>query len=97
MFRFPTVRYMGAAAVANGMSYRAALEALTLVPAQVFGVGDRYGSLEAGKQADVVLWTGDPLEPASYAETVLISGVPQPLTSRQTLLRDRYMPKEITR
>ena len=97
MFRFPTVRYMGAAAVANGMSYRAALEALTLVPAQVFGVGDRYGSLEAGKQGDIVLWTGDPLEPASYAETVLISGVPQPLTSRQTLLRDRYMPKEITR
>lgn len=97
IFRHPTERYMAAVAVANGMTYEGALRALTLVPAQLFGVDDHYGSLEVGKQADVVLWTGDPLEPASYATTVLIGGVEQPLTSRQTLLRDRYLPQNRTR
>jgi predicted amidohydrolase YtcJ len=54
------------------------------------GVGDRLGSLKAGRAADVVLWDGDPLEHSSAAITVIIDGVEQPLTNRQNRLRDRY-------
>jgi len=53
-------------------------------------VGDRLGSLKAGKAADVVIWDGDPLELSSAATTVFIDGVEQPLTNRQNRLRDRY-------
>jgi imidazolonepropionase-like amidohydrolase len=48
------------------------------------------GSLEVGKAADVVLWTGDPLETTTWADKVFIAGVEQPKDSRQTQLRDRY-------
>ena len=74
----------------NGMSQDAALAAITINPARVFGVGARLGSLEAGKDADLVLWSGDPFEPLSRPLLVLIRGEAQPLTSRQFELRDRY-------
>lgn len=77
-------------AVAHGMSWKKALEAITLVPAQIYGVDKQLGSLEAGKTADVVVWDGDPLELSSAPTHVMIAGEEIPLTSRQTELRDRY-------
>lgn len=77
-------------AVANGLPYPAALAAITLTPAKIWGMDGAIGSLEVGKTADVVLWTGDPLETTSWAQKVFIGGVEQPADSRQTQLRDRY-------
>jgi len=78
-------------AVANGLSWDEALRAITLTPAEIFGVADRVGSIEAGKEADIVIWPDDPLELTSYPEQVLINGQSVSMTSRQTLLRDRYL------
>ena len=84
-------------AVAEGLDYETALRAMTLVPAQMFGVADRLGSLETGKVADLVVWPGDPLELRNYPEQVLIGGVAVPMQSRQTLLRDRYLQNDTER
>jgi imidazolonepropionase-like amidohydrolase len=84
------MRYDAGVAVANGMSPAGALAAVTINPAKVFGVAGRIGSLEAGKDADLVIWSGDPFEPLSRPQLVLIRGEAQPLTSRQFELRDRY-------
>jgi imidazolonepropionase-like amidohydrolase len=83
-------RYNAGNAVAHGLPHEAALEALTINPARMFGVADRIGSLEPGKDADLVVWSGDPFEPLSRPQLILIEGRPQPLTSRQMQLRDRY-------
>ena len=63
---------------------------MTINPARIFGVADRVGSLEPGKDADLVIWTGDPFEPLSQPTAVFIRGESQPMTSRQLELRDRY-------
>jgi imidazolonepropionase-like amidohydrolase len=84
------VRQSAGNAVANGMTWHDALAALTTVPASIWGIAERYGSLEPGKDADLVIWDGDPLEVTTYADVVLIRGVEIPMESRQTLLRDRY-------
>ena len=78
-------------AVANGMDWDDALEAITLAPAQMYGVDSEVGSIETGKAADLVIWGADPLELSSYPEQVLINGESIPMQSRQTLLRDRYL------
>jgi imidazolonepropionase-like amidohydrolase len=83
-------RYNAGNAVAHGMPYAAALAAVTINPAKIFGVADRTGSLEPGKDADLVIWTGDPFEPLSRPTAVFIHGQQQPMTSRQLELRDRY-------
>ena len=78
-------------AVADGITWDAALRAITLTPAEIYGVDDAVGSIEVGKAADIVIWPADPLELTTYAEQVLINGVSIPMVSRQTLLRDRYL------
>ena len=78
-------------AVADGLSWDAALYAITLAPAKIYGVDSTIGSIEAGKAADVVIWPADPFELTSYADQVLINGVAIPMESRQTMLRDRYL------
>lgn len=83
------LRFEAGHAVRNGMGWEAALEAITLAPARAFGLTDR-GSLEPGKTADLVVWSGDPLDFAAGAELVLIGGQEAPLTSRMTELRERY-------
>jgi imidazolonepropionase-like amidohydrolase len=75
---------------ATGLSWGEALAAITSGPADALGLAGEIGSLRAGRRADVVLWSGDPLELSSQAERVWIDGVEQPLTTRQTRLRDRY-------
>jgi len=77
-------------AVAYGMSWEQALRAVTLSAAEIFGVADRYGSLEPGKVANVVVWSGDPFEFTTGVEHVLIRGKEIPLKSRQTELLERY-------
>ena len=78
-------------AVSEGLDWDAALEAVTLAPAEIFGVSGRVGSIEPGKDADIVIWPGDPLELQTYAEAVIIRGDSVAMESRQTLLRDRYL------
>ncbi len=75
---------------ATGLTWDEAFAAISSVPAEIMGVGDRLGSLKAGRAADVVVWDGDPLELSSAAITVIIDGIEQPLTNRQNRLRDRY-------
>jgi len=86
------VRQAAGNAVAHGLPWDAALGALTRSPANIFNLGDSLGRIAAGYQADLVLWSGDPLEVTSYAKQVWIGGVAQPTRSRQTELRDRYQP-----
>ncbi len=77
-------------AVAYGMDHAAALRAVTLGPAEVWGVDDETGSLEVGKRADLVVWTGDPFELSTTAEYVFIGGREIPRDSRQDRLFERY-------
>jgi len=84
------LRQQAGNAVASGMPWEQALRAVTLTPAEIFGVADRYGSLEAGKVANVVVWTGDPFDFSTGVEHVFIRGRDIPLRSRQTELLERY-------
>lgn len=85
------VRQAAGNAVAYGMDKTSALKAMTLNPASVFGFADKAGSLEPGKQANLVIWDGDPLEIMTLAEQVIVNGELIPMISRSTRLRDRYM------
>jgi imidazolonepropionase-like amidohydrolase len=85
-----TITQIAGNAVANGMRWDHALAAITRNPAQIWGIADTYGSLESGKDADVVIWDGDPLNVTSAPTAVFIRGQNIPLVSRQTKLRDRY-------
>lgn len=78
-------------AVAHGVPWDAAFRSITLTPAEIYGVGDRFGALAAGYTGDVVVWDGDPLEVMSAPVAMLINGEPTDMTSRETQLRDRYM------
>ncbi len=88
--RVRELRYNVGNAIANGMPYQAGLAAVTINPARIFGVADKIGSLEPGKDADLVIWTGAPFEPLSQPTAIFIRGESQPMTSRQLELRDRY-------
>jgi imidazolonepropionase-like amidohydrolase len=77
-------------AVAYGLPWDEALKAMTVNPARIWHLEDRLGSLEPGKEADLVIWDGDPLEVTTGAVKVFIRGVEMPMKSRQTELRDRY-------
>jgi imidazolonepropionase-like amidohydrolase len=61
-------------AVRNGLPAQAALDAVTIQPARLLGVADRVGSLSAGKDADFVVWSGDPFDPTARAEAVYVNG-----------------------
>ncbi len=77
-------------AVTHGMSWDDALRAVTINPARAFSLDNQRGSIEAGKKADLVVWSGDPLELATFPEMVMIAGKQASLRSRQTLLMERY-------
>jgi imidazolonepropionase-like amidohydrolase len=89
-FNVRNVRYEAGNAVAYGMSHDDALRAITLAPAEVFGVADRVGSLQPGKDADVVVWSGDPFEFATQPEHVFIRGREVSGLTRQDMLEQRY-------
>jgi hypothetical protein len=86
------VRQAAGVAVAHGLPFEAALAALTANPAEIFGLGAQFGRIAPGYVADLVLWSGDPLEVTSVAQQVWIDGRAQSMRSRQTELRDRYRP-----
>jgi hypothetical protein len=85
------IRQYAGNAVANGLPWEAGLAGLTRIPAQALGVGDRLGTIAPGKLADLVLWSGDPLDVANVAAQLWLGGRAVPMRSRQTELRDRYL------
>jgi imidazolonepropionase-like amidohydrolase len=92
-FNARNLKYEAGNAVAYGMTHDDALRAVTLTPAEIFGLSDRIGSLQAGRDANVVVWSGDPFEFSTQVEHVLIRGREALEPSRQDLLIERYKPK----
>jgi imidazolonepropionase-like amidohydrolase len=74
-----------------GLSWDQAFASISRAPADIFGLSN-MGRLSPSARADVVLWSGDPLELSTHPERVFIGGVEQPLDSRQTKLARRYLP-----
>ena len=83
--------YQAGYAVAFGLSHDEAMKAITLNPAEIWGVADQLGSLDPGKSATVVVADGDPLELKTDVKRVFIAGHEVAMESRQTRLRDQYM------
>lgn len=77
-------------AIRAGLPREAALASVTRVPAEAFGLGDRYGTLEKGHIANLVVWSGDPFEIATRATAVMIRGRWVTLESRQGELFEKY-------
>lgn len=84
------IRYNAGNAVSHGLPFAAAIQAITVNPARIFGFDGQFGELKPGAAGDLVIWSGDPLEPLSQPSAVFIDGVEQPLQARNLLLRDRY-------
>jgi imidazolonepropionase-like amidohydrolase len=82
--------YQAATAVAYGLPYDVALKAVTVTPAEIWGVADRIGSIEKGKIADIMITDGDPLETKTQIKQLFINGKPVDLASRHTKLNDKY-------
>jgi len=87
------LRNAAGVAVAHGLPWDSALEAITSAPARLFHASAEYGSIEVGKSANLVVWSGDPLEVTSLADAAWFDGTRATLRSRQTELRDRYLAK----
>lgn len=81
-------------AVANGLPFAAALDAITLGPAQLFDLDRSYGSISPGKVANLVVWSDDPLEFHTRVHELIVRGEVQTTPTRQQLLRDRYLHLE---
>jgi imidazolonepropionase-like amidohydrolase len=90
MFNVRNIRYEAGNAVAYGMSWDDALRAITLAPAEIYGVAGSVGSLKTGTEGNVVIWSGDPFEFASRAEQVFVRGKKIDTPSRQDMLAKRY-------
>jgi imidazolonepropionase-like amidohydrolase len=86
--------YSAGFAVAYGLPYDEAMKSITLNAAEAFGLGDKLGSLDVGKIANVVIADGDPLDVRTSVKQVYINGVAVPMETRQTRLRDEYWPKK---
>jgi len=85
--------YHAATAVAYGLPADEALKAITLYPAQILGVSKRVGSLERGKNATLIMTTGDPLETSTQVTSAWIQGRAVDLSSRHTQLYEKYREK----
>jgi len=85
-----TLKQLAGNAVAYGMPHEAALRAVTVNGARIWGIDDRYGTLEVGRDADVVVWAGDPFELATTVEHVFIRGREMSKNTRQRELLERY-------
>lgn len=87
------IRQIAGNAVANGLDWYTGLRGITRNPAIMLGLEDNSGGIRSGFRADVVLWSGDPLEVTSYAENVWIGGQAMDLHTRQQQLLERYLPE----
>ena len=85
--------YEAGYAVGFGLPYDEALKALTINPAEIWGVADQLGSLDVGKSATVVVANGDPLDVKTDVKHVFIAGHEVPMVTKQTILRDEYSAK----
>lgn len=86
--------YHAGFAVAYGMSKEDALRAVTIVPAEIFGVSDKLGSIEVGKTANLFVCNGDIFETRTQVSHVFIEGWMMPMQSRQTQLYDEFLKRE---
>lgn len=86
-------RWTAGRAARYGLRLHDALAAITINPAKMLGVSADYGSIEVGKKADLVLWSGDPFETSTSAKLVMIDGIEQSLVARNRQLLDRYLPQ----
>jgi imidazolonepropionase-like amidohydrolase len=89
-----TLRQEAGNAVAWGLDRDAALRAVTIEPARIFGMERDYGALAPGKVANVVVWSGDPFELSTHATHVFVRGAEASLETRQTALFARYRDLE---
>jgi imidazolonepropionase-like amidohydrolase len=89
-FKVRTIKQHAGNAVAYGMTWDDALRAVTLTPAEIFGIDGTVGSLAVGKDGNVVVWDGDPFEFATRAEKVFIKGKEVQGPGRQEELTERY-------
>jgi len=87
------IRQLAGNAAAHGLPKDAALAALTSEPAEIFGLAAGRGRIARGQVADLVLWSGDPLEVTSAADQVWMAGRAVEMRSRQTELRERYLKR----
>jgi imidazolonepropionase-like amidohydrolase len=78
------LRYEASVAAANGLGHERALRAITIEPAKLLGIADKYGSIEKGKVADLVLYDGDPFETTTHVTHTLMAG-------RVVYSRDEYV------
>jgi imidazolonepropionase-like amidohydrolase len=85
------IPYQAATAVAFGVPADEALKAITLTPAQIWGVADQLGTVEKGKVADLMVTDGDPLEIQTQIKHLYVKGREVALTNKQTRLNERYM------
>jgi imidazolonepropionase-like amidohydrolase len=86
--------YNAGFAAAYGLGQEEALRAVTIVPAALFGVSDKLGSIEVGKQATLFVSDGDPFETRTNILQVFIGGWQMPMVSRQTLLYDEFLKRD---
>lgn len=86
--------YHAGFAAAYGLGKEEALRAVTLAPAQIYGVADLLGSLENGKQATLIVTDGDPFETKTQIQHVFIDGYKMPMTSRQIRLYEEFLDRE---
>ena len=82
--------YTAGYAVGFGLPHDEALKAITINPAQMWGLDQQLGSLDVGKIGNVVVANGDPLDVRTDVKHVFIAGEEIPLVNRQTELRDQY-------
>ena len=85
--------YEAAMAVAHGLPAEEGLKAVTLYPAQILGVDDKFGTIEAGKKANLVIASGDVLQATTKVLGLFIDGAPLEPTSKQTRLFDKYLKR----
>ncbi|HEX6307613.1 MAG TPA: amidohydrolase family protein [Longimicrobiales bacterium] len=88
--------YAAARAVAYGMPRDEAYRAVTLGAAEILGLGDRMGSIDRGKRADLILTNGDPLQILSHVERMWIGGEEVPLVSKHTQLYEQFRNRRVT-
>jgi imidazolonepropionase-like amidohydrolase len=86
--------FQAAAAVAFGLPQDEALKAVTINPAEIWGVSDKVGSVEKGKWADLLITNGDPLEIQTKIEHIYIKGMEVDLSNKQTRLYDKYISRQ---
>lgn len=91
---FRNLPYHAGFAAAYGLGREEAIKAITIVPAEIFGVADQLGSLEVGKSATLFVCDGDPLETKTQIKQVFIEGWQMPMSSRQTLLYEEFLKRE---